>query len=194
MAKFDNFKQYIEARGSFSNEKEAMEYIQLHYIMRNHANFLSKRLDVINDESIQQEISMLLTKHKEQCSNVQTALNKFSDGIWNYAINTSYVRRTPDAKLYVHRLYDLQGQTLRGEKARKQFALLTAFQIATSMYDGNDLKELYGIIAKKEPLCAKQIIKLCNSEILDVLKTSNSDEALKRFEPFAKNVCRLISS
>ncbi len=194
MAKFDNFKQYIEARSSFLNEKEALEYLQLHYVMRNHANFLSKRLDVINDESIQQEISMLLTKHKELCSNIQSTFYKFSYRIWNYNISTKYVRRTPDAKLYVHRLYELQGQTLRSEKTRKQFVLLTAFQIATSMYDGNDLKELYDIIAQKEPLCAKQIIKLCNSEILDVLKTSNSDEALKRFEPFAKNVCRLISS
>lgn len=154
--------------------------------MRNPDNFLSKRLDAIDDESIRQEISTLLAKHKELCSNVQSTLDKFSDGIWDYAIDTSYVRKTPDAKIYLYNLYNLLGWSLNNEKSRKEFVLLTAFQIATSSCGGNDLKELYGVITQKEPLCAKQIIKLCNNEILYILKESNSNDALERFKSFAQ--------
>lgn len=186
MTKFDNFKQYIEARGSFSDDNEALEYLQLHYLIKRPIKLLLRKLKAIDDECIHQEISMLLTKHKEFGLNIQPSLSKFSYGIWEYAIDTSYVRNIPNAKMYLHKLYDCLGQSLNNPKSRKQFVLLTAFQIATLSYDGNDLKELYSIIAQKEPLYAKQIFKFVNTDILYILKESNSNDALERFKSFAQ--------
>lgn len=187
MAKFDNFKQYIEARNSFANNNEAREFLQEHYTIHKGINFLLKRLDVINDELVQHEILTLLVEYKETRNKILCQLRNFPGRVCAYyGFNLKYAKLTPTAKLFLYKLYVTENQTLNDKKSFKKFCYLTAFQIATSLSGGNDLKELYSIISQNEPSFAKQIIKSVNKEISYILKLSNSIDALERFGPFAR--------